>query len=472
MDEEFTVAGLELGCAGEDRWDRPGAGGTFGTVQNTPVLGTLTGDMSTGSAPSPFEATPGAAAGPAELVPRTPPLHPEERAQMDRAARRLHGELGALLSALPPEARHASGLARQLKIDRTTCQRVVFLASRPYPGLEALERFPGVRALRSIEAAAGAADPDIDEGVLAAFGAAIRQFHETVSSLGGSLSRLCRRLAAEAAPAAQRPSDPAGGSARRTLFDAASQVTGRASDCWVAVYIYRPSPEAPDVLEVFRANGLRGHRSRRDAVPLVVHNFSSNSGSDGRFQGLRQDGSEAAPATVVLEDFTSEPRPLVTARQPGEFFVQSVDTPATGTGAPVDLMLATRSTLAHPAKQQPALEEVWAMVNFPSRHLLLDVYLHPDLARTSVPSLDAHLWGPDFSQEVGNRWRTRFSEAPPLQLLGNGIRRPGPEAFAELPALTEQLFERADIDPEPYVGYRCDVAYPLWRTGYCISFAF
>lgn len=437
--------------------------------------------MSTGSEPSPFDPTPGPSsrgvqAGPAELVPRTPPLDPEERAQADRVARRLHGELVSLLRALPPQARNASGLARHLKIDRTTCQRVVFLATRPYPGLAAIERFPGVRALRSLEAAAGSSGDGLEGGVVEAFAAAITQFQETIASLGGSLSRLCRRIAAETPPAAEQAAATGSGDARRHLFESAREVTGRASDCWVAVYVYRPSPDDPDVVEVFRANGLRGHTSRKDAVPLVVHNFSSNAqGSsnaegEGRFEGL-DDGAEASP-TVVLEEFTSDPSPLVTARQPGEYFVQSVDTPATGTGSPVDLMLAARSTMAHPARQQPPLEEVWAMVNFPSRHLLLDVYLHPDLARASVPSLDAHLWGPDFAQEAGNRWRTRFSEAPPLQLLGNGVRRPGPQPFPRLPELTEQLFARAGIDPEPYVGYRCDVAYPLWRTGYCITFDF
>jgi hypothetical protein len=135
-------------------------------------------------------------------------------------------------------------------------------------------------------------------------------------------------------------------------------------------------------------------------------------------------------------------------------------------------MLATRSSLAHPAQQDPPIEEVWALVNFPSRHLLLDVYLHPDLARRSVASLDAHLWGPDFAEQVGNRWRTRFSETPPLQLLGKGVRRRGPEVFPRLPELTQQLFERAGIEPDTYTGFRCDVEYPLWRAGYCITFEF
>ena len=420
---------------------------------------------------APLAGPPSASSADSELIPRVPPLDAEERAQADRVARRLRGELVALLDSLPPEARHASGLARFLGIDRTSCQRVVFLVARPYTGLEIYERLPGIRALRALESAARSTKPPVERGIVDALGAAITQLQETITTLGGSLARLCRRINAEGVEAALSHSPAGSGDARSRLFEAAREVTGRASECWVAVYIYRPSPTDPERVEVLRANGLRGHTARRDAVPLVVHNFSSSHDAPERFESLESSGAEGSP-TIVMEDFTSDPPPLVTARQPDEFLVQSVDTPAAGSGDPVDLMLATRSTLAHPATQQPPIEEVWGLVNFPSRHLLLDVYLHPDLARNSVPSLDAHLWGPDFAERSGDRWRTRFSETPPLQLLGAGIRPRGPEAFPRLPELTRQLFDRAGIDPETYLGFRCDVDYPLWRTGYCITFDF
>lgn len=405
------------------------------------------------------------------------PLSTEEHGELDRAARRLHSELVALLQAVPEEARNASGLARHLEVDRTTCQRAVYVASRPYPGLEVLERLPGARALRSLIEATRAADPPTSADTLDALEVAARQYRRLVSTLGGSLAQVQRRLAlgtsTGAAPVGR--GDDAAPEVR--LFDAARDLTGRASDCWVAVYVYRPSPDDPRRVEVIRAYGLRGHQARRDAVPLVVHNFSSGSVSeasadDPRFGSLERARIEGRTPTIVLEDFTSDPPPLVTARQPGQFLVQSIDAPSSAASTPVDLMLATRSSFPHPAEYDPRIEEVWALVNFPARHLLLDVYLHPDLARRSVPSLDAHLWGPDFSTHVGDRWQTRFSETPPLQLLGTGVRASGPPAFPHLPELTTQLFARSELDPTGYVGFRCDVAYPLWRAGYCVTFDF
>jgi hypothetical protein len=82
--------------------------------------------------------------------------------------------------------------------------------------------------------------------------------------------------------------------------------------------------------------------------------------------------------------------------------------------------------------------------------------------------LATHRWGPDFAQHVGDRWQTQFVESPPLQLLGSGLPRKSPPAYPRLGELTEQFFERVSLSPDDFVGHRCDVEYPLWRTGYCM----
>jgi hypothetical protein len=412
------------------------------------------------------------------------PLTAQEWARADRVARRLHAEISAFLTALPATARNASGLARHLGVDRTTCQRAVHAVSHPYRGPDLFARLPGVRGLARLVEAAGALRPIPDRGALDALDAAVDRYQELITELGGSLTRLTRRLEISAPGGVggalrtgRSTAESAALSARMRLFEAATELTGRSSACWVAVYAYRPSPTDPDTVEVFRANGLVGHVARADAMPLVVHNFTrpadGGPGSGGGpFDTLENAEVSVRGGTVVMPAFTSSPPPLVTARQPDEFLVQSIDERAPTRGRPVDLMLAARSTIPHPLRQSPPLEEVWALVNFPCRHLLFDVYLHKDLARASLPSLDAHLWGPDFAQHAGERWSTRFAEAPPLQLLGTGLRGAAPAAWPRMPDLTRHLFERVGLEPDEYVGHRCDVEYPLWRAGYCVSFDF
>ncbi len=402
----------------------------------------------------------------------------------DRVARRLHSELSTFLSALPREARNASELARRLGIDRTTCQRAVFVASRPFSGSDVLARLPGVRGLRQLCDAA--AKSSADESAVAALLAAIDQFEELLRDFGGSQSRLVRELqeSDERAPARAdgiSPEDPGEVAARRRLFDAATEITGRSSNCWVAVYVYRPNAGDASTLELIRANGLVGHSARADAVPLIMHNFTTKLDAEsapaeppgiGRVRTLDNAPLRPRAFDSLLPEFTSDPPPLIRTRQPNDFLVQSIDEPASAAGRRTDIMMATRTVVPNPAHHAPPIEEAWALVNFPCRHLVFDLYLHRDLARSCIPSLDAHLWRPDFAQQVGDRWQTRFTDSPVLQLLGPGLRAPPTRAYPRLGELTKTVFSRAGIPGEEFVGYRCEVAYPIWRAGYCVSFDF
>jgi hypothetical protein len=39
-----------------------------------------------------------------------------------------------------------------------------------------------------------------------------------------------------------------------------------------------------------------------------------------------------------------------------------------------------------------------------------------------------------------------------------------------MPELTEDMFSRSGLDPDEYVGYRCETAFPVWRLGYRMKF--
>ncbi len=418
------------------------------------------------------------------------PLSPEEFQIADRAARRLHDELRTFLAHLPVEARTASGLARHLSVDRTTCQRAVSVAREPCQGPEIMGRLPGIPGLRQIVAAAqGLVGDRPSDDLLASLQAAIEGYERLIQRLAGSQTKLIRRLSATPLTGEAEPrSDIASSASRRDayaqqLFESAAELTGRYSEVWVAIYAYRPHPTNRERLIVSRAYGLVGHRARPDAVPLVIHNFSSP-GSDaekaapaGRlghgFEYLDERAIESGSTTeVVVPEFTSSPLPLISSKQPSAFLVQSVDVDGESSGEPFDLMLANRAVTPHPRTQSPAVEETWAMVNFPVRHLLFDVYLHQDLATRSIADLEVHLWRPDFASSVTDRWQTRFAHPPKLVMLGRGIEDSAAPAFARHLELTRLLFEQTNEDPHNYIGHRCEVTHPLWRTGYCMTFDF
>ena len=422
----------------------------------------------------------------------TEPLGHDEMQLADRATRRLHESFRGFLAGLPREDRNASGLARFLDVDRTTCQRLVFIASRPYAGLGCVERLPGVRGLRQITRAARRQGETISEEAISGLESATDRYEQMLKRLAGSQSGLVRRLSVTPNDAADATAGNGGEDripARQRLFETAAELTGRYSETWVAVYMYSPNVDSDDpahAIKVARAHGLIGHRARANAVPLTFHNFTSKRTEAGRhttdgevvegdqqsFRSLSETPPTDRTPDTVLTDFSTDPAPVVSSRQPGEYLVQSIDTDPGANNHAIDLVLGTRNTMPHPGLQPPGIAEVWALINFPVRRMVFDVYLHRDLARECIPGLDQHLWRPDFAANVRDRWQTRFAEGPRLELLGQGIAGAATPSYARHEELTNFLFRQTRAAPERFIGYRCAVEYPVWRTGYCMSFDF
>jgi len=137
----------------------------------------------------------------------------------------------------------------------------------------------------------------------------------------------------------------------------------------------------------------------------------------------------------------------------------------------IDIALGERSL--HPMVDEhgePTLNEVWTLVNAPTRQLLFDVYLEERLERQYRPSVDAQMWYPNLSSPGDDRWITRFPSQPRLQLLGRGLSQAASPANARHAELTAFFFDRLGLDPDRFVGFRCEVAYPIWRAGYRMAF--
>ena len=395
---------------------------------------------------------------------------------VEAALQAVQRDLRALLGSLPIEAQNASGLSRRLEIERTTCQRTVSAANLPTAGLELAAQLPGTEGLRAIVAAARRVWRSNADCASAAttLAATIDQYADVVQRTAGSRARLLARIEATMTPA--RGAEIDANAHAEQLFDAAAALTGRHSQTWLAVHIYEPT-ERRDRITQTRAHGLIRHCARADAVPLTFHVFATapagaepgdDADSLGRFEPLLA-AVDDQPAEL-LRAFSTWPPPFVRTRQPNEFLVQTVD--AATPDRACDLLFGLRGSMVHPASAPPYLEEVWALINFPVRWLLLDVFLHREIARQCIPGLDVHLWRPDFAQTIGERWQTRFSASPRLEVLGAALQQAESPAYARQAELLEFLFAQRGLDANEYVGFRCQVRYPMWRTGYRVTFDF
>lgn len=399
---------------------------------------------------------------------RPTPLGHDEQMEAERVARRLTDEFRGLIGLLPAADRSASGMARTLEVDRATCQRLVS-ACRHGGGAYTLVEVPGVEGLTLfVDAIARRLEGLGAEERLAAARAAIDNFQELIERLAGSQRRLRARLEAEAGGDKQTAMHVHGGSDdeanREAMFRAAAAVTGRWSESLVYVSVVRPVPGRPDYTEAQGARGLIGHHATPDAVPLEV----------GHSAPLSERSSVAPVDSLLIEPFCSHPLPRLVSRSGGQVVAHVLDTPPTADDAAHDIVLSRRTRVPdrHPATLKPAIGEVWNLVNFPARRMVFDVYLHRDIARRCIPSLELHLWSADMASHARARWSTRFAGGPKLELLGPGVRRAASQAYRRHAELTKAMFEEVGWEPDEFIGYRCETAFPLWRAGYCMAFDF
>ncbi len=404
-------------------------------------------------------------------------LTAEETDRAERVARRLHAALGALVAKLPEHARGASGMARQLSVIRSTCQRVAAGLAESASEPRLLVQLPGVLGLTQL--LAGFRRDGADEADLAAAEAAVEQFGEVIRDLAGSQARLARRLRSPgAAPPRHRAASPAQSAeaARRLLFNAAVEITGRSSEVQLSVYAFRLDPDDPARLERALVSGEIGIVTRPNAMPgAVVLGSVKQERPDPEhpsFETLDRAPAHGATPHALLTEFCTKPLPLITSRSAAGKLVQAIDHAAVPDGQPVDLVLANRSV--HPACQpesnRSSMEGVWKLINSPSRHLIFDVYLHADMERHFRPGIDSQLWGPNLDVQPADRWLTRVPHGPRLVLLGPGLEHAAADAHPRHAETTRRFFEQLDWPADEFVGFRCEVAYPVWRGGYFMTF--
>ncbi|MEM7306628.1 MAG: hypothetical protein AAF682_08155 [Planctomycetota bacterium] len=414
-----------------------------------------------------------------------PPAPPGEGAltatetlRVERVAKRLLGELRRLCRYAEPEQRGGSALARTLRLDRSTCQRVTSALAADDEGVAAVLALPGPDACRAFVEACGALEAS-DEDVESAL-QACADYHALVREIGRSKAGLTRRLEASRADsrhaAARGPLSPAEYTrARERHFAASAELAGRWSELHSYVWCYRPDPEDAARVQAIGGFLLGGHESRIEAVPLLLSAGFEKSypGGDRLFSTLSATEIGADARHVLLPDLSSSPLPRITARQREETIEYLVSTDETSRGRPTDIAMAHRATLSmtHPAAEDPPILEVWYMSTYPTQHLILDVYLDAALARSCMPSVALHGHSTHLVT-VEERWNTELPQRPPLRLLPRGVEDAGSTRSPRQPELVRALLQGAGWSENGLIGYRCEIEYPIWRVGHLMVFRF
>ena len=401
----------------------------------------------------------------------TSPLTPDEQRRAERVAARLHSDLGRIVALFPAHAAGGSAMARYLDIVRNTCQRVITALADSDPSVQTLAKLPGVKGLEQFLEAARARG--IDGATIDVAESAVREFEAFIEESGRSHSGLIARIEAPMTAGAAAPEDSE--QARAELVAAAARVTGRFVNATVSTYIFAPDRDDPSRLHRVLATALIGNTVTPSAMPVVLTSGQTREWVDQRDASttfLDESPVRGSTPQAILEPFTTRPLPTVTTRgEPGNL-VHVIDPRGLDDHTMFDVVTALRSVhpIRDPESGAPTLNEVWTLVNAPTRRLVQDVFLHADLERDYRPSVDALMWYPNLSVPGGDKWVARFPSQPRLEMLGPGLERIGTPAYPRRAELARYLFDRVGWDAEAFVGYRCEVAYPIWRAGYCMTF--
>lgn len=408
----------------------------------------------------------GAVLGNQKQIPK--PISNEEAKRCLRVADRIHSDLVEVISQLPEHAQGGSGMSRLLEIVRNTCQRISFAVQDP-PSLQTLIRLPGVKGLHQFVEAARRVGVTSEAADL--LEASVNEFSRLIDDIAGSHTKLTDRLDSSIhGPPGNGMNSDVG--TRANMYAVSSQLTG--GGCQTGISINIIDFEDEDTLSRTYINGFVGASIAPSGMPLVICSGDNMRwAKEGWNRKLLDDtGLKGRTPTALIEPFTSSPKPEITGRGKEGQLLQVIDPADLDEDHSLDVVTATRTTwpFMNPETKECAFERVWYLVNWPVQNLIFDVYLHEKLERMFRPSVDALMWYPGLSIPGGDKWATRFPSQMKLELLGRGIASSHSSLWHRHGELTQHAFSRIEVDPSEYVGFRCEVQYPIWRAGYCMSF--
>ena len=373
---------------------------------------------------------------------------------------RLQATLMPLLETPPVEGKRASTLSIELGVGRMTCQRIMKLVKSPAgnqsPGAELLADLPGVGGLREfLEALVKAGRPRAS--LTDAF-SAVDAFETFLRNIGLSQTGFASALALF-----HDTGDPDRLRDRRAkLFDAASAITGQAADLTTSMMAIRPSQHEGFNYEQIAVRGYAGMRASGSAMPIrlpINMAFSD-------FRNVTSEEAAREPQRLI-ESFCTRPLPSIDARIiKSEHLAHIVNPEHIPPGEPFDCFAIqhNRWNIDEPGPHKA----IWLYIDYPTRHCIFDMYLHRDMEEHLKIHGDCHLWGTSLLAPPEDLWMTRFSDQMQFHELGPGTRNARSDRYQRHQELAVHMFEDQGWDPREYVGFRCEMELPIWRSGLCL----
>lgn len=378
----------------------------------------------------------------------------------EAVASQLHGALSKVLASPPLSGCKAATLATDLGVGRMTCQRIAKLSRLPAdaeaPGAELLAELPGIAGLREfLNAARRAGSPraELDEA-----NTAVDAFESFLREVNLSQSRFASALALFH----ETTDNDLLRGRRERLFDAAAAVTGQSAEVTISMMAIAPTHEEEFNFKQIAVRGYTQMRASGSAMPirLPINMAYSN------FRNVTSEEAARQPQRLV-ESFCTRPLPSIDSRViKSEHLAHIINPEHIPAGEPFDCF-ATQHNLwkiTGPGKHKA----IWLYVDYPTRHVTFDLHLHRSMEERNDLSGDCHLWGTSLLAPPEDLWMTRLADQVRFSRLGPGTSGSASKVYQRHQELTSHMFEFHGWDPDEFIGFRCEMDMPIWRSGLCV----
>lgn len=421
------------------------------------------------------------------------PLSPEQIETGSRVADRLISEIREVIRSLPLEIRGLGELSEHLKVDRNLVQRLLGASKLKDPvGVESLMQVPGPRGLLQFLAAlrgAGVGDHEFD-----GLAAATKLFAEYLQEVGSQAS-LGRRLALRRVEGTEGEAGEMGDMAKKAeegtgqvddpaarMFRDSRSLVGCSMDAMVTIAVIRKLGDEPLEVEDIFCEAHLGYTGTPQSVPLSFHTYTLPTDGMKRWGMSDMEGNEpfGLSDNSVMREFSSDPLPTIVAvpTQAGNGVLHIVDSADWRQGSRHDLVTLNRIRATMDSKQGDRWQafperELSTQASYPTRNLLMDVYVEKSLFREfTTPEAGCHIWDTDLERKYRQRWLSMLPVKVPVEFLPPRVEQATTEIYPRHTELTQRVFELAGAERSRFVGFRIRVSHPIWRAWYRIRFDF
>ena len=375
---------------------------------------------------------------------------------------RLRHTLQAMLTQLPSKPARPQQIARALSVDKSFPSRLLAALEDPSE-LGVVYRMPGPLPLR--QALAGAAKQGVSAAVLDEAAAAVSALDNLIEEAGsqGTLNALL----GDYLPDVRSRIEIRG---RQSAFKGMSQVLGSACDLAISTQIIfaRSSNAAYDAADFSYRSGLR---KLRLGPPFVFRAWRDETadGTPGCERGFRnfEDKVLGAPEDFpVVPEFSSPNLPKVKLEASGPRLAYVLSDEDVGLCTPFDLAIGIIMPGSYCREGTPGRKTDYrdTIVQIPTKLQIVHTLIADDVWAGIHPELHLYRACPMEPEEaLEDRWYDRLGQLETLEYLGRGLNGAAMADCRNYVNMLTWVFEKLDLDPTRFRGYRVRMQYPMYN---------